>query len=41
MKNSKKFYLKETKKFYYEQQTVGFNFRMNEIQASLYIPTKK
>ena len=40
-KNPKKFKLNETKKFYYEQQSLGFNFRMNEIQASLGIAQLK
>ncbi len=34
-KNSKKFKNKNLGPWYYEQQSIGYNFRMNDIQASL------
>tara|TARA_B110000008_G_C16905052_1_gene538391 strand:+ start:56 stop:1216 length:1161 start_codon:yes stop_codon:yes gene_type:complete len=40
-RNSKKFLSKETKKYYYEQHSIGYNFRMNEIQSTLGISQLK
>ena len=40
-KNSKKFKLKSPGPWYYEQQTIGYNFRMNDIQAALGISQLK
>ena len=34
-RNQKNFKSISTKKWYYEHQTLGYNYRMNEIQAAL------